>query len=156
MNSKTKFLYFIIAALLLMNAGTLTVMFLGKRLHANGPNQVSEWLAKELNFNERQQQQYRLLQDEHRNNMEPIQHHDRELHDRYFQLLPGGVTDSLLVKQLADSIAFNRIKTELTTFYDFKKIRSICNAEQQKKFDEIIGEALRMMAPRHPGRRPSE
>ena len=41
-------------------------------------------------------------------------------------------------------------KIELTTFYDFKKIRSICNAEQQKKFDEIIGEAFRMMGPRPP------
>ncbi|HLP50773.1 MAG TPA: Spy/CpxP family protein refolding chaperone [Chitinophagales bacterium] len=154
MSNKTKFLYFIIAALLLMNAGTLTVMFVGKRFKPNGPRQVSEWLAKELKFNEQQHEQYKLLQDEHRRNMAPIHQYDRALHDRYFKLLQGGSTDSVLVKQLADSIAFNRAQTELATFYNFKKVRSICNAEQQQKFDEIIGDALRMMAPHHPDKRP--
>lgn len=152
MNNKTSFLYFIIAALLLMNAGTLTVMFMSKDGRHKSPKEVSQWLAAELKFDAPQLEQYKTLQQEHRRNMEPIQRKDRELHDRYFKLLRGERTDSVLVKQLADSIAYNRVQTELTTFYDFKKIRSICNTQQQKKFDAIIGEALRMMAPRHPGK----
>ncbi|HLP21990.1 MAG TPA: Spy/CpxP family protein refolding chaperone, partial [Chitinophagales bacterium] len=110
-------------------------------------------LAKELQFNEQQNEQYRLLQDEHRRNMAPIHEHDRALHDRYFKLLHGNTIDSTLVKQLADSIALNRSQTELATFYNFKKVRTICNAAQQQKFDEIIGDALRMMAPHHPDKR---
>jgi protein CpxP len=151
MNNKTKFLTIIIVALLLMNAGTLTFMFMRmKPPHDRGPREVSKWLTGQLNLDAGQQEQFNKLQEAHKQNMEPIQQQDRDLHDRYFKLLHGDVTDSTLVKQLADSIALNRVQTELVTFYDFKKIRGICNPEQQKKFDEIIGEALRMMAPHGP------
>ena len=151
MNNKTKLLYSIIITLLLMNAGTLIVMFMhGAPRGGNSPREVSRWLTQQLKLNAEQQKQYEALQDEHRKNMETIHQQDRNLHDRYFQLLNGEAIDSALVNQLADSIATNRRQTELTTFYDFKKIRAICNARQQKKFDEIIGEALRMMAPQPP------
>ena len=148
MNSKTKFLYFIIIVLLLMNAGTIAFMFLHHP--PNSQQEVSRWLTEQLKLSETQRQQYQALREEHKQNMEAIHKQDRNLHDRYFDLLHGENIDSILVNQLADSIAINRKQTELTTFYDFKKIRSICNAEQQKKFDEIIGEALRMMGPRPP------
>ncbi len=147
MNSKIKFLYFIIIALLLTNAATLAFMFMHKPKHEGNPREVSRWLTEQLKLNAVQQEQYKVLQEEHRKNMENIHQQDRNLHDRYFQLLNGEAVDSVLVNQLADSIAINRKQTELTTFYDFKKIRAICNAEQQQKFDEIIGEALRMMGP---------
>ena len=147
MNSKIKFLYFIIIALLLTNAATLAFMIMHKPKHEGNPREVSRWLTEQLKLNAVQQEQYKVLQEEHRKNMENIHQQDRNLHDRYFQLLNGEAVDSVLVNQLADSIAINRKQTELTTFYDFKKIRAICNAEQQQKFDEIIGEALRMMGP---------
>lgn len=35
----------------------------------------------------------------------------------------------------------------LDEFTFFQKLRAICNAEQQKRFDEIIQDALRRMAP---------
>ena len=152
MTNKTKFLYAVIIALVLMNIGTLAFVFLNKGGKPNNPRQVSVWLTQQLQLNEQQQAQDETLQEEHRANMEAIHTQDRHLHDTYFKLLQGEATDSVTVKILADSIAANRLQTELTTFYDFKKIRAICNAEQQKKFDEIIGEALRMMGPRPPRR----
>lgn len=152
MTNKLKVLYFVIVALLLINTGTLVFMFMhGGPPADNGPRAVSEWLTEQLHFNPQQQEQYRNLQEEHRKNMEPIHERDRNLHDRFFQLLQGAEADSATINQLADSIAENRKQTDLTTFYDFQKIRAICNPEQQKKFDQIIGEALRMMAP-HPRR----
>lgn len=122
----------------------------GAPVRKSGPREVSRWITEQLQFNETQQQQYEQLQDEHRRNMRAIHEQDRNLHDRYFQLLQGPVADSLLVSQLADSIALNRRQTELTTFYDFQKIRTLCTPEQQRKFDQIIGEALRMMGPKPP------
>jgi len=151
MINKTRFLYLIIIVLLLMNAATLTLMFMHHPPHGGkSAQEVSHWLTEQLKLNAEQQEHYKTLQEEHRKNMESIRKQDRKLHDRYFQLLNGEVIDSTLVNQLADSIAANRKQTELTTFYDFKKIRAICNAEQQKKFDEIIGEVLNMMAQRPP------
>jgi Spy/CpxP family protein refolding chaperone len=149
MNNKVKLLYIVVVALLLVNTGTLAFIFIyGAAPHQSGPREVSRFIIEELRLNDKQQEQYRQLQNEHRRNMEIIHEQDRNLHDRYFQLLQGEKADSTLVNQLADSIALNRKQTELLTFYDFQKIRGICNAEQQKRFDEIIGEALRMMAPK--------
>src|SRR4051812_32919056 len=119
MTSKTRFLYFLIIALVLINVGTLVVMFMhGPPRGEKGPREVSRWLSGQLNFTAAQQEQYQTLQEEHRKNMEPIHRQDRNFHDRYFQLLKGEVSDSVLVRSLADSIAFNRVQTELTTFYD--------------------------------------
>jgi hypothetical protein len=47
-------------------------------------------------------------------------------------------------------------KEELGTFYHFQKVRAICDEKQKKKFDEIIKEAARMMAPRRDGQRPPQ
>ncbi|MBP6732541.1 MAG: periplasmic heavy metal sensor [Chitinophagales bacterium] len=149
MTNKVKLLYVVIVTLLLINTGTLAFIFIyGAPARQSGPREVSRWITEQLQLNEEQQEQYGQLQDEHRKNMDAIHEQDRNLHDRYFKLLQDPAADSALVSQLADSIALNRKQTELTTFYDFQKIRGICSPEQQKKFDQIIGEALRMMAPR--------
>lgn len=147
MNQKINFLYAVIVALLLLNTGTLAFIFLHHPPPpARNPQQeISRWLTEQLQLNAEQEKQYKVLQDEHRQKMDFIHQQDRDLHDRYFQLLNGETVDSSLVNQLADSIAENRKQTELTTFYDFKKIRAICNGEQQKKFDAIIGKALKTM-----------
>lgn len=149
MNNKVNFLYAVIIALLILNFGTLGYMFYRAAPHnPEGPKAVSEWLQGQLNLNSGQQIQFEKLQEEHRRKMDAIHQQDRDLHDRYFDLLKGDTTDSIQLQLLADSIALNRKQTELATFYAFKKIRAICNPEQQTKFDAIVGEALRMMGPR--------
>ena len=51
----------------------------------------------------------------------------------------------------ADAIMINQKAIEMATFYHFEEVRSICTPDQQKMFDEVIKEALRMMSPPPPG-----
>jgi len=69
----------------------------------------------------------------------------KKLHDDFFDALKGN--DSLLVERMADSIASFQKVQELSTFYHFKQIRSICTEEQKKKFDGLIKETMMKMAP---------
>jgi Spy/CpxP family protein refolding chaperone len=67
--------------------------------------------------------------------------------------LKTAVIDTVKVNELADSIVSIQKQIELVTFYHFQKVRAICTAEQQQKFDEVIDEAIRMLGPKPPPRR---
>jgi len=157
-----RFLKVVIIALLLVNIGTLTFIWMqGNRQHGGPPppppqgegRGVFEFLTHELQLDNQQQQQYESLRDEHHRAVEELQMNSREIHQQYFELLHGANTDSAQVNLLADSLAHIQKQIDLITFYHFQKVRSICKPEQQKRFDEVINEALRMMAPPPPPRR---
>jgi len=153
-----RFLKIVIVALLFINLGTLSFIWMqqGKQ-GAPGPpprGSVFEFLTHELKLSEQQQQQYEQMRDEHHATVEGLQKNSRQLHRQYFELLHGNLADSIQVNSMADSIASIQKQIDLITFYHFQKVRTICTPEQQKKFDEVIDEALYMMAPPPPpGRR---
>ncbi len=150
----SRFLKIVIIILLLINIGTLGYMWMQKPQDRPGPprKDISGFLTRELNFTEDQKKQFETLRNEHHDAIENIQEKDREMHDKYFDLLQSAAEDSLLVTSLADSMSENRKQIELITFHHFRKVRNICDDKQKKKFDEIINDALRMMAPRLHGR----
>jgi Spy/CpxP family protein refolding chaperone len=143
----SRFLKIVIIVLLIINIATLAFMWMQHAHHGpDGParHDVAGFLEHELKFTDEQRKQFDVLMEEHHEQIENIQHNGRELHNHFFDLL--NKQDSSAVKQLADSLAKNQEQIELITFDHFKKVRAICTPEQQKKFDEIIDEALRMMA----------
>lgn len=155
----SRFLKVVIIVLLIVNIGTLTFMWM-QRGHmppapppppAGRQGDVAEFLNRELKLSDAQEQQYSVLRKEHHEGIERYNEAYKGLRDRFFELLRQPNPDSLLVNQLADSIAHNSKNIELITFYHFKKVRAICTTdEQRKRFDEVIGEALHSMAPRPP------
>jgi Spy/CpxP family protein refolding chaperone len=150
-----RFLKIVIVVLLIINIGTLGFMWV-QHGHIGPPpprggEDVALFLTHELMFSKDQEKQFELLRTAHHEGVEQIQHGGRSLHDRFFDLIQQPTPDTLLVQQMADSIAAIQKEIELLTFHHFQKVRAICTPEQQKKFDEIIDEALRMMAPRPPG-----
>lgn len=147
MINKTRVLYIVIAILVVVNAVSLTAIFLHKKNGNHGPGKAQEWLARQLNLTPVQLEQYHVLVKQHHNNIEPLLQQDRTLHDNYFKLLQQPLPDSTIVNRFADSIADNRKQTELATFYHFMQIRALCNAEQQSTFDKVIGKALHMPPP---------
>ncbi len=151
----SKFLKIVIIILLLINISTLAFMWMHKGPHGMPPprQEIGDFLIRELNFTETQRKQFVKMRDEHRSSVRNLREQSRELHDDFFDLLASSSTDSIKVNQLADSITFNQKQIELSTFYHFQKVRGICTTEQQKKFDEVINDALRMMAPPPPPHR---
>lgn len=150
----SKFLKTVIIILLLINISTLAFMWMQKPGHGMPPpppQEVGNFLMHELHFTEAQVKQYEEMREEHRGYVENLRKESRELHDAYFDMLGITPTDTNKVNQMADSLSQFQKQIELSTFYHFQKVRMICTAEQQKKFDEVINEGLRMMAPRPPG-----
>lgn len=149
----TKFYKTVIFILLLINIGTLSFIWINRPPH-DGPPQgggdVTEYLSHELNFSDEQQQQLKELVKENRSGMDAMRSTNRRLHDTYFEMLGDADIDSTKVTAIADSITTLQNKIELLTFYHFRKVRAICNKEQQKNYDTIINDALRMMAPPPP------
>ena len=150
-----KFLKTVIIILLLINIGTLAFMWMQYPRHGMPPPhppEIGKYLMHELQFTEVQKNQYEELRDEHRHMMDGLREKSKDFHDVFFELLGNNPIDSNKVTQLADSITAIQKEIEISTFYHFQKVRMICSPAQQNKFDDVIKDALRMMAPRPPGR----
>jgi len=144
--------------LLVVNIITLAMLWMNKKAHdENGqmppPGPVFEFVTKELNLNEHQQEQYKALRQEHQQLQRPLADSIAKAKDAFFELLKhNSMTDSELV-------AYNR-KTldlqgqlELVNFKHFQKLRAICNEQQQQKFDAVIQTVLKRLANQRAGAR---
>ena len=180
---KPKILTFIIIALLMLNFGTLAFMWLHKSPHPpefdmmhQGPpghergnerdqrspehDRMPEggpagFIIHELNFNQQQQTDFKKLRDEHQGIMKQVHDDMKKNKDEIFSFISKGQNDSVKINQLADNIAKDQKQIELATYSHFQKVRAMCDDNQKKKFDEIIGEVLKMMAPPDPEHEPS-
>lgn len=153
----TRFLKITIGVLVLVNIATLVFLWNGHSAPEGrmpppgerGPAAAFKFLSQELGLSDEQQKKLENMGVEHHREAEKIDNLSRPLHHRFFSLL--GKNDSVLMMQLADSMAWCQKQRELMTYRHFSEIRNICNAEQQKHFDEIVHDALRIMAPPRPG-----
>jgi Na+-transporting NADH:ubiquinone oxidoreductase subunit NqrC len=155
--STNRNLLVIIGVLLLTNIAVL-VYFLWlkepEKASANkDKNGMSEMLKKDVGFNDQQLAQYKQLKDSQSNTIRPMFDDMRKVKDSLFRLLgTPNVSDSLLNKA-ADAIAQKQKALELQTFNHFRKLRGLCTAEQQPKYDSMVVRMFRKMGkqPRRPG-----
>lgn len=143
---------FVIVFLVVLNLGTLTFIWLHQMpgQFSSERRDASGFLVKELMFTESQKSEYFQLRILHRRELEQLQRQDRALHKKFFDQLIVVSRDSLTTENLVDSIAIIRKEMELLTFNHFLKIRKILRPEQQKKFDSIFHDVLRMVLPPPP------
>ena len=142
----------IIIILIILNLGTLSYIWLrhpGNDIHGQRRN-AAEFLISELNLTSQQKGQFLRLREMHSLRMRVYQQKDRELHNRFFDQLRLLPENSLLIGQLADSMAMIRKNMEVLTFDHFRKIRQILSNEQKEKFDDIFHETLKLVLPPPP------
>lgn len=149
--NNSKFLKIVILLLLLINLSTISFLWFNKPSKRDA---VGDFFTKELQFTAKQKEQFIVLRDSHREEREALKSNDKEVHDAYFDLLKNPTVDSTTFKNAVAEIMKIKEKEELGTFYHFQKVRAICDEKQKQKFDEIIKEAARMMAPPRDGQRP--
>lgn len=153
MNSpaKNKLMTWLVVLLLVANATTITMFWLGKRRPPPPKGAPNEFLIRELKLDTKQQEQLDVLIKQHRQAAEDIRGEIKSAKDSLFELVKNpNATDS--AKQTA-AAACSKLTEQLDvlTVNHFQKIRSLCTPEQQKKFDEIIHEVTAMMGqPRPP------
>ena len=153
--SNNRWLTIISILLLVANAVTLTLLWTNGRHHREeaqamqvppppgGP--VFEFITSELKLSPQQQDAYKILREAHQAAQRVLQDSIRKSKDAFFEMLPdSSINDSLLKNMNAKGLAFQQ-QLELLTFRHFQKLRALCTADQQKKFDEIIKEVLLQM-----------
>ncbi len=145
MDKRIKAYQYIIAALILLNVLMIGWQWFGPRKHPPKPEDI---LKKELQLNDSQMDAYRELIKEHRVIADPL---ERDIAELRKQLLNYHVNDS--GKQaIAEAVGKKQAEFEMSLYEHFKKVRGLCNEEQQKKFDEVLLRALaagRPPRPRH-------
>jgi periplasmic protein CpxP/Spy len=150
--AKNKLLVWLVVLLLIANAASITMFWLGKKKQPPTPKGApNEFLIKELQLDTKQQEQIDVLIKEHRQAAEQLRRKTREAKESFFDLLKQtNITDS--AKQAAvKAISANTEELDLLTLAHFQKIRTLCTPEQQTKFDEIIHQVTNMMGqPRPP------
>lgn len=146
-----KFYKIVLIVLVVINATTLYYVFLGSN-NQDPKHKLADYFEHELMLNNHQKEQLENLIHIHRTEQEQLRAENRKAHDDYFSLLKANQTDSILIANKLNKILEIKRKEELSTFNHFKQIRTICNASQKQKFDTIILEATKMLAPKPPRR----
>ncbi len=143
----------LVVILVVLNIGLMAFMWFGQ--HPGGPPEspdTTKFIINELKFDKTQEQQYLLLQHRLSDSLHQVRKGEREIHDRFFEMMHAETPDSALVATTIDSMGHIRAQIEYLTFQHFRQVRAMCTADQQKKFDNIISEAMRRMGPRPPRR----
>ena len=162
MNDTSKIWKWMVALLAVLNIVLLVTIWCGRPHHEmrergpQGGGRPSDIIIHELNFSTEQVKQFEALREEHHKAIEKLMDDGHTLRDNFFELLKSDSVDQNLVTEKGSAIAANQQGIELATFNHFQKVRSICNAEQKKHFDEIINEVLKHMGGPHgkPGEGP--
>jgi periplasmic protein CpxP/Spy len=151
-------LLIIIGVLLLTNIAVL-VYFLrekkGDKTEAANikkePSTVTEMLQKEVGFTEEQIARYKPMKEKQKEIIRPMYDDMRKTKDSLFRLLSYPETSDSVLNKMADVIAQKQKALDLQTFNYFKRVRTLCTAEQLSKYDSMILPMLRKMGknPRH-------
>ncbi|MBC8052781.1 MAG: hypothetical protein H7Y13_06925 [Sphingobacteriaceae bacterium] len=149
---KNKWLSILIAVLVIANIATLSTFWILNRkspenLRAAGRHEASLFIINELNLNKDQQLIYKQLIAEHQSEMHDLRRKIRPLKNHFFSSIKDTVlTESAIIK-MAAAIGEKEKEIQLATFNHFRELRKICTPEQKIKFDKIINQVMRMVAP---------
>ncbi len=157
-STKNKLLMALLLLLLLANIVTICVFWLGKPPHPTmAREQPSAYIIRELSFDDKQKTTYLQLVKQHQQQAEDLRQQVKTAKDNFFKLLQQpNLSDSEKINA-AKNISLITTQLDLITFDHFKKVRALCNAAQQKKFDNIIGNVMHLIggpANHEPGMRP--
>lgn len=151
MNTQTKWLVGLVAALVIVNLGLVAFLWLKKDEKPLPPQgrDARNFLVRELSMNE---QQVKLFDSSRRQHFEKMRQYNEEmrfLKDRLFGLLKEEdlAKKNEMVGFLKEKICQIQAAIDLETFDHFSKLRSVLNDVQKKQFDTIIQEVLHTIAP---------
>jgi periplasmic protein CpxP/Spy len=147
MNQK-KIIYILTAmviVLILLNMTMVGFMFFKDRQQCRNPEfgrGKGDYLIEKLKFTPEQITKFDVLREDHHLTVMPLNKEIMEQKKQFFALINESKVDSLKVDSLSKVITEMHRKVDIATFYHFKKIREICTAEQQVKFQNLIEEGL--------------
>lgn len=154
--NKNKLFSIVIILLLLLNTAVVVFLLLKKDKHRPPPHKKEqaggafEFLVKELQLDSAQIAKYTTLKDEHHEKADSLSEEKRRMKDLFFGLMKTKEFPDEEVQKKLDTIAIIDRTLDKVTFAHFKKLRAICNSQQQLKFDSIIMDVLHSQKPPRP------
>ncbi|TND09341.1 MAG: hypothetical protein FD123_1303 [Bacteroidetes bacterium] len=116
--------------------------------HGPGPEKDPHlFLETELGLNDQQKTQYRELRKSQRTVIDSLNHAMHGLRSALFEF---STTNAAAADSISRKIGEIHGQIDQSTYTMFSKVRTICTAEQQKKFDAVIQEMLRRLGRRAP------
>lgn len=138
----SKILIIAVVLLLITNIGLVALMVSGRGKDTGkghrGRSEPFELMVKELGLTEQQQKTFRQLKEEHSISTKPLFDSLRAAKAAFFTLLKEeNINDSMLNSY---SLRVNEKQAALdrVLFLHLKKVRGLCSAEQQPKFDAFV------------------
>ncbi len=130
-----KILFWIFTILMIINIITLVIFWIGKMNKAPIPKSI---MAKELHLNDQQRKQLYELIDEHRKESRALKDKIRTAKIELFDLAKDSIADENKKRLAIDKTSKYIGQLDSLTLNHFQKIRSICNDDQKKLFDELL------------------
>jgi len=150
--AKKNLLILTVIVLILANVTMLVIFFMTRIQKSPHPEAAAPaaFIEKQLGFDDQQQKKFDELRKEHHQGAQEIRRRINEEEDSLFSMLPNMTGSDSSREQLIKQIAFNKAEIDRMTFDHFRKVRKMCSPTQQKKFDEIIHDVIKMIAPPPP------
>jgi protein CpxP len=144
---KNILLYILLIVLVVMNGFFMFKIFGDSHPPGHNPG---IFIAKQLNFDETQMQDFTKLNDTHHDAMRGISREVKELKDQLFNELSEVEVNKSKINDLTRRIGENERQKDLKTFYHFKEVQKICTDEQRSRFNSIIQDALHRRGKKKP------
>lgn len=131
-----KFYKILVVILVVLNIATLATIWLGRLREPRFPHRViqGEPLLREMKLSPQQRTEFREQRQFHVQQLQEIQSHERELHERFFDLVFSEKPDSNRAKVMIDSILQLRKEMEMMTFRHFQTLKGLLNPQQMELF----------------------
>jgi periplasmic protein CpxP/Spy len=152
-----RYLIFVIVLLIIMNFGTLFMLWIGRPSHppANGrlvsPEhekvRLEQLLKVELGFDESQIEQYLKMRQEHRRQAQQLNDEIRQLKKAMFDEVLQDNSQQELSDSLLTLAQEKQAKLEQHTFQHFLDLKKLCKPEQQEHLKFLIHELFRQNSP---------
>lgn len=150
-STKSNVILWAVIILIIANVVLLSAFFLTRMHHDPHSNQnPAGFIEKELGFDEKQKDEFNALHVAHHQETEELRRNINEEEDSLFSLLKGTAPLENNKTSLIRELGINKSQIDSLTFEHFKKLRALCNPQQQKKFDEIIRDVVKSIAPPPP------
>ena len=153
LHAKNKWLTGLVILLLAANAVTITLFWMGRTRTGPLPQLPppnTDYLVKELKLDTAQQRQLQELVQAHRAASEKMRLEIKNGKDSLFEGVKRPAASDSTSRLIAARVSQKISELDLLTLDHFRQIRAICRPDQQKRFDEVIEEVIRRMAPSRP------
>jgi protein CpxP len=139
--AQNKFLVILVGLLLLANLAILLFFVVLKKdgnKHDSSHKNPSEFVQKELGFDQQQTEKFKQLREQHVDSIRPYFESMRKLKDSLYGLLQKPATSDSQLSSITTSIGEKQKQIEEITFRHFQRVRALCTPEQLPKFDTLL------------------